>query len=96
MLYDDSEETKAKQNVSVELPELYPHIGEYTRGIGVLDLACAVIEGRKPRVNAEMACHVIEAITGMMESARERKVYEMETTCEKPEPVRTGIPAGRI
>lgn len=96
VLYDDSEETKAKQNVSVELPELYPHIGEYTRGIGVLDLACAVIEGRKPRVNAEMACHVIEAITGMMESARERKVYEMETTCEKPEPVRTGIPAGRI
>ena len=62
----------------------------------MLDLACAVIEGRKPRVNAEMACHVIEAITGMMESARERKVYEMETTCEKPEPVRTGIPAGRI
>ena len=96
VLYDDSEETKARQNISVELPELYPHIGEYTRGIGVLDLADSIVSGRKPRVNAEMACHVIEAITGMMESARDKKVYEMKTACERPEPVKTGTPAGRI
>ena len=96
VLYDDSEETKARQNISVELPELYPHIGEYTRGIGVLDLADSIVSGRKPRVNAEMACHVIEAITGMMESARDKKVYEMKTACERPEPVRTGTPEGRI
>lgn len=43
-----------------------------------------------------MACHVIEAITGMMESARDKKVYEMKTACERPEPVRTGTPVGRI
>ena len=96
VLYDDSRETKEKQDTSVELPELYPHIGDYTRGIGVLDLACAIDEKRKPRVNAEMACHVIEAITGMMESAQDKKVYEMKTTCEKPEPIKTGTPAGRI
>lgn len=96
VLYDDSRETKEKQDMSVELPELYPHIGDYTRGIGVLDLACAIDEKRKPRVNAEMACHVIEAITGMMESAQDKKVYEMKTTCEKPEPIKTGTPAGRI
>ena len=83
-------------DVKVELPELYPHIGEYTRGIGVLDLADSIVSGRKPRVNAEMACHVIEAITGMMESARDKKVYEMKTACERPEPVRTGTPVGRI
>lgn len=96
VLYNDSRETKEKQDTSVELPELYPHIGDYTRGIGVLDLACAIDEKRKPRVNAEMACHVIEAITGMMESAQDKKVYEMKTTCEKPEPIKTGTPAGRI
>lgn len=96
VLYDDSRETKEKQDTSVELPELYPHIGDYTRGIGVLDLACAIDEKRKPRVNAEMACHVIEAITGMMESAQDKIVYEMKTTCEKPEPIKTGTPAGRI
>lgn len=96
VLYDNSRETKEKQDTSVELPELYPHIGDYTRGIGVLDLACAIDEKRKPRVNAEMACHVIEAITGMMESAQDKKVYEMKTTCEKPEPIKTGTPAGRI
>lgn len=96
VLYDDSEETKARQNASVELPELYHHIGEYTRGIGVLDLADSMVSGRKPRVNAEMACHVIEVITGMMESARDKKVYEMKTACERPEPVKTGTPAGRI
>lgn len=96
VLYDDSRETKEKQDTSVELPELYPHIGDYTRGIGVLDLACAIDEKRKPRVNAEMDCHVIEAITGMMESAQDKKVYEMKTTCEKPEPIKTGTPAGRI
>lgn len=95
-LYDDSQETKEKQGVSVEIPELYPHIGEYTRGSGVLDLACAALEGRKPRVNADMACHVIEAITGMMEAAREKKVYEMKTSCERPEPLKIGTPAGEL
>lgn len=96
VLYNDSQETKAKQNVSTEIPELFPHIGEYTRGSGVLDLACAAAEGRKPRVSAEMACHVIEAITGMMKSAEEKIVYEMRTTCERPKPLSLGNAVGEL
>ncbi|WP_312500561.1 Gfo/Idh/MocA family protein [Lacrimispora sp.] len=90
-LYDDSIQTREKLGVSVEIPELYPHIGDYTRGSGVFDLACAVAEGRRPRVNAEMACHVVEAITGMMESAETKKVYEMKTSCERPLPLAMGV-----
>ena len=72
---------------SVEVPQLYPNLGTYTRGSGVLDLARAAAEGGKPRVSAEMALHVVEAITGMMESARTGKIYEMKTSCERPLPL---------
>jgi predicted dehydrogenase len=89
-LYDDSIQTREKKGVSAEVPEMYPHIGDYSRGSGVFDLACAVVEGRSPRGNVEMACHVVEAITGMMESAETKKVYEMKTSCERPLPLTMG------
>lgn len=69
VLYDTEEGTKGRQGISVEVPELYPHIGAYTRGAGVFDLAYAIEENRTPRTEGRLACHVIEAITGMQRSA---------------------------
>lgn len=89
-LYEDSGKNRQKQGVSAEIPELYPHVGEYTRGAGVQDLANAVQENRKPRTEAGLACHVIEIITGLMDAAENSRIYDMRTSCEVPEPVRMG------
>lgn len=95
-LYNDSAEALAKQHNSVEVPELFPDIGEYTRGAGVLDLACAVRENRTPRAGGALACHVLEAITGMISSSRNHQIYNMKTTCAVPQPLSMGMTPGEI
>lgn len=95
-LYCESDETKAKQGKSQEVPELYSNIGSYTRGIGVLDMAYAIREHRALRTDAKLARHVIEAITGMMKAAREHEVYEMQTTCSIPEAIKLGMLPGEL
>lgn len=95
-LYCDSEETKEKLGKSQEVPELYPDIGSYTRGIGVLDMAYAIREKRTPRTEARLACHVIEAITGMMKAAKTHEVYEMKTTCVMPKARKLGMLPGEL
>ena len=95
-LYCDSEEAKAKLHVSAEVPELFPNIGEYTRGAGILDLAAAIREGRPPRACGALACHVIDAITGMMRSAESHEIYNMKTTCVIPDALHMGMAPGEI
>ena len=96
LLYDESEETRKKQGVSMEIPELYPHVGEYTRGAGVLELANAIEENRTPRTEAGLACHVIEIIIGLMDSAERAGIYEMKTACAIPDSVKLGKAPGEI
>lgn len=95
-LYCDSAKTKAKQHVSAEMPELFPDIGEYTRGAGILDLAYAIRAGRTPRAGGVLARHVIEAITGMMRSAETHEIYNMTTSCTIPERLRMGMTPGEL
>ena len=61
------------------LPELYQNVGIYTRGLGVLDLARAIVNDTENLANGTMATHVIEIITGIMESAKNGTVYSMKT-----------------
>lgn len=96
VLYNENEGQKKLQGISAELPELYADVGTYTRGIGVLEMACAIRDKRKPRVSAEMAYHVVEAITGMMESAELHQIYEMKTTCSVPEKLKMGMLPGEL
>ena len=61
------------------------------RGIGAADFAAAIKNGRKPRVSGELAYHVLEALTGIMISSDSGKDYVMESTCERPKPLRSGV-----
>lgn len=83
-LYCEEEQVKAEKDCFTEVPELYPHIGQYTRGIGVMDTAAAIAEQREPRASGAFALHVLEAITGMMEAAETGTRYQMMTDCRKP------------
>ncbi|AZN43164.1 Gfo/Idh/MocA family protein [Paenibacillus albus] len=55
------------------------------RGIGVADMARAIVEGRTHRANGAMAYHVLEAMHGFHDASRDGKHYTMESTCERPE-----------
>jgi hypothetical protein len=48
-------------------------------------MAAAIVEGRKPRVSADLCRHVTEAINAFDVSAQTGEPYKMTTTFEMPE-----------
>ena len=58
------------------LPELAQNVGEYVRGLGVMDLAKAIQSGTKSRVSGEFALHVVDVMTGIMKSAEGGALYK--------------------
>jgi len=57
------------------------------RGIGVADMARAIAEGREHRAHGDMAYHVLEAMHGFHDAARDGKHYVMQSTCSRPAPM---------
>jgi len=95
-LFRDTEEARALRATFRELPELFPRPRDYSRGIGVMDLASAIDSGRPNRASGELATHVTEAIEGLIESAETGAYHRMTTTCERPEPMTPGTAPGEI
>ena len=94
-LYRDTEEARKRKETFYELPELFPRPKDYSRGIGVADLAHAIRTGSPCRTRG-IILHTIEAITGLMEAAQTGTVYEMKTSCGRPEPLKPGRNLGEI
>ena len=67
-----------------EIETLAPRVGNQ-RGAGVSDMATAIVEGRKPRVSADLCRHVTEGINAFNVSVETGTPYEMTTSCEMPE-----------
>ncbi|MCR9135848.1 MAG: Gfo/Idh/MocA family oxidoreductase [Alphaproteobacteria bacterium] len=57
------------------------------RGAGLLDLAHALGENRRPRASAEMAFHVCEAMNGMLASPGLGRFVELQSRCTRPDPL---------
>jgi len=57
------------------------------RGIGIVDMARAIDEGRVHRANGDMAFHVLEAMHAFHDASRDGRHYKMESTCERPSPM---------
>ena len=95
-LFRDTDEARALKETFRELPELFPRPKDYSRGIGVLDLAVAIDSGRPNRAGGELATHITEAIAGLIASAETGAFYRMRTTCERPEPLEPGLALGEI
>jgi predicted dehydrogenase len=60
------------------------------RMIGVLDMACAIAEGRPHRANGDLALHVLEVMEALERSSVEGRHIRIETICERPDPVPPG------
>lgn len=71
---------------AVEMPILYPY-GEECRGIGAADMAYALLQGKKPRVDAEVGLHAFEAVHGILKSCADSKVHQMQSACARPQPL---------
>ena len=75
----------------VPLTHIY---SENSRGIGVCDMAYAILDGRKNRANGELAYHVLDAMHAFHDSSSEGKHVALESTCEKPEPLPCDLISG--
>jgi predicted dehydrogenase len=60
-----------------------------TRGIGVADMAHAIISDRPHRCDASLALHALEVMFAFEESWQKKQVVEITTTCERPAPFPT-------
>lgn len=89
-VYQHTPEAEARRETFRDLPELFTRAKDYSRGIGVMDLAKAIETGGKNRASGEMIIHITEAIEGLAASAETGAVWRMRTACERPEPLRPG------
>ncbi|MGX8704980.1 MAG: Gfo/Idh/MocA family protein [bacterium] len=95
-VYRNTDEAKARRETFYELPELFPRPKDYSRGIGVADLAKAIETGGQNRANGDLIVHITEAIEGMLASAQSGSFYQMQSTCERPEPLKPGGAPGEL
>ena len=76
-----------------DVPVTRPYT-ENSRSLGVADMALAIREGRPHRANGQLAHHVLEAMLGFLRAAETGKHVELESTCDRPEPLPAeGLPS---
>ena len=61
--------------------------GDNARGIGVADMAQAIADSRPHRASAEMACHILEVLEGVVSSGNSKTFSHLESTFVTPEPL---------
>ena len=54
------------------------------RAVGLSDMAHAISEGRPHRCSLELALHVVDVMTSILESGEKGAFVTLETTCERP------------
>ena len=81
-----------------EVPIAHPFTStshqDNSRGIGLVDMAYAIRDGRPARASSQMALHAMEVMEGMLTSAREDRFVTMATAFERPAALPVDWPAG--
>ncbi|MEM9104456.1 MAG: Gfo/Idh/MocA family oxidoreductase [Pseudomonadota bacterium] len=54
------------------------------RAAGLADMAQAILEGRPHRCSLELALHVVEVMTAILQSGESHRFIEMQTQCDRP------------
>jgi predicted dehydrogenase len=63
-----------------------------SRGIGLVDMAYALMAKREARASGAMALHCLEVMEGLLTSASESRFYEFQSRCERPMPLPKNFP----
>jgi len=61
-------------------------------GIGVADMAHAIVGNRPHRATAAQAYHVLDLMQAFLDTSLENAYYQVESTFERPAPVPTDLP----
>jgi predicted dehydrogenase len=69
---------------------------ENSRGLGVADMAQAILSKRKHRANGEIAMHALDIMQAIHEAAKTGKAVKLTTKCERPEAMARGLAAGQL
>ncbi|MFO7322907.1 MAG: Gfo/Idh/MocA family oxidoreductase [Chloroflexota bacterium] len=77
-----------------EIPLMYD--GEVERGIGVADMAYAIVYGRPHRASGELAYHVLDVMHAFEDASREDRHVYPETRVSQPEPLPLNLPQGTL
>lgn len=78
-----------------ELPLLFDY-AENARGLGLADMAAALMKGRAARAGMAQVHHVLEVLTGFEESARTGAWLDLTTTCPRPAPMNKAALPGKL
>ncbi|MDG1430639.1 MAG: Gfo/Idh/MocA family oxidoreductase [Paracoccaceae bacterium] len=54
------------------------------RGAGLADMALSILAGTPHRCNDDLATHVVEVMTAVLEAGETGQVMNMKTTCDRP------------
>jgi len=57
------------------------------RGLGIVDLACALRDRRPHRANGDLAYHVLDIMHAFHDAALEERSVEIASTCTRPAPL---------
>ena len=81
--------TETREWRDVELTHGY---AENSRGIGVADMAEAIVTGRDHRANGALAYHVLDLMHAFHDASNEERHITMQSTCARP----AALPAGWV
>lgn len=90
---------QSTQELNVEMPYAFPAESQprsNMRGLGVSEMASAIMNGRKCRLSGEMSRHVVEALAAFDASLRDNQPYIMKTTCQRPDPMPSNLPLWKV
>jgi predicted dehydrogenase len=60
---------------------------ENSRGLGLSDMADAILNGRTPRASGSIALHVLEVMRGILDSAASGVTVKIDSCPERPAPM---------
>ncbi|MFT5377427.1 MAG: putative dehydrogenase [Candidatus Latescibacterota bacterium] len=73
-----------------------PYVGGSYRGLGMAEMAAAILTNKPHRASGERANHVLDIMEGLVRSSQEDRPIDMTTPYEKPEIFADGLEEGQI
>ncbi|MDR2079831.1 MAG: Gfo/Idh/MocA family oxidoreductase [Treponema sp.] len=70
-----------------EIPLLQEDFSGNSRGLGISDMAEAIVEGRPHRASGELAFHVLEVMQGLHDASASGSCYQVKSSCSRPSPL---------
>ncbi len=73
-----------------EIPLTHSY-SQNSRGLGVADMAYALVSGRAHRASGALAYHVLDIMHAFHDASRQDKYVKLKSTCVRPAPLAAGL-----